>query len=117
MIIKSLITVKLESPEGDAIFKIRRPKKNVQLEFTAKIRGGDDAAKSEAYDAFVKAMCESVAEVQGLELEDGSPVTAEQFNKLDVDSVLVEQLAAGYIAALTLRGGDDTIEKKDSKSE
>lgn len=109
MKVLSTVKVVLESTDGNATLIFKRPRLNEQLK--------EEAPVEDSGAARVRKQCENafknLVDVQGLEFDDGSPVTVETIKNLDLDYSTVVAILTGYHEALGLR---ESAEKKDSAS-
>lgn len=97
-----LVKVLLESPDGNAVITMKAMAYNVQLKVISDIealKASADAGIATLKDLY-GAVFAQIISVEGLEHEDGSPVTVEQIRNLELPQELIIAIHTGYFAAL-----------------
>lgn len=113
MKVKSTVTIRLESPDGDALITLRPAPLNVQYEMLA-LKDSEDKQKiNDCYMRYQAKVLAGCIAVDCLEYEDGKAITAEDVRTLNIDSVLANAIMAGYHASLNV-ADKESSEKKDS---
>lgn len=97
MKLRSTVTVRIESPDGDAVFSVRKLKDNERARLQHELKELPEYEQNERYRERIVAL---VQDVQGLEHEDGSPVTVEDLQSGNVYPEVFTLLLTGYFAAL-----------------
>lgn len=98
MKLKTTFTVKLESPDGDAVFTFRYGKTNEEL--AAQKRWRDEKDQLEKLDDNWKHVLGNLVKVDGFEREDGKPITVEDFQKLELPFATTLAVVNAYYATL-----------------
>lgn len=107
MKISNTLNVTIKDPDGDARFSFKEIQLNDFLERQVRLdeirertSNGEGAAAIEATRDLFSTLLEDLVKVEGLENEDGKPITVEQIKDLELPLRYVNAITLGYAAAV-----------------
>lgn len=114
MKIKSTFRVQVTSPDGDAFFTFRALKLNERFQFVSEIQAAQNASPTERGRYGLGVMLDRLVAVEGLEHEDGKPVSVDEVKNLEIDAATIDRIALGFVEAII--GKKESPEKKSLES-